>query len=795
MVKKVWDDPKWQAKQAAKAAARKQPRTPAVPAPGPQGVPMHYAPGHGLRPAPFGHDGCNVPQLPQLGQAPPPSSLGSLVPLTPAYGHVPAVPQRRPGEVAGKAANWARKTAWRYRWQLTPVAAGSTLLVGAAVDAPAVTISAAAAAGLAGLAQKKGPDKLFGRRWLSRVERGLVAKYAAAAAAWSLGVMLGGWEPGSTIGLSTLALATGAQSIGWWRSRRVRGEHTTAEEVIELSEKAKALIDSWPLAVASFGPSTLLGSQLVDVEEPVTEDGEQTGTIVLTVQLRRQVHSKDVATDTNRRWLERELDQGVDTVRLELDRDHASRVRVVLTPTRHLETTSKIWPGPVVTEDGRVPVAVTPDGRTVYVRLWNATGVNHLVLVGSSGAGKTNTYLVLLLPGVLARKEVMFFIDGKEGASGPRLAPAMDLVARQPDEWRATVRMVYAIMQARRKRYGAMGLDEFDVNGPDPIINLVVDEGAALQRAMNSQEAEMFKEMSEQGRSLGISLKVCVQSPNVNTFPGGEATRKNLMGAVGNVVGLRPGDHAGQAVTLTATSENIDLLGLPAGPGWCAILNGGGVAAREARIMHIPSAKEHPEGIDLLAKHFPDDFTPRTLTGADAAAAGQTYANRVTGAAWREDMARQRAKHGYGDSADLPVSLDKPSQNAGYGDQFGLPIPPAATNPEGAPTSDAFVAAGDSSPDQSGQDGQDAVYLEFPELAPALYGASAGSAMSFELRCANVLAVIRANRAGLTHAGVVNETDLAKSVVSRVLDRLQTNGQIYKNEAGLWQATANEEAA
>lgn len=822
MVKKVWEDPRWVEKQAQKQAARKrggaarqhqqQPQQlmPGTYGRAPQpGIPMHYAPGHGLSPQ-AGHDGCTVPQLGQVPAIGQPAHTGGLVPIAgqqmqPYYPGFPPA-KRRPDSLVG----WVglgvaavSKASWRHRWELTPLAAGTTVALAAAIDPTTAMLVTGASAGMAGLAQWKGPEKIGGRAWLSRIERGIAWKWAAAASVWSAAV-LAGLDPVSLWGAGSLAVVTAAQSVSWWKSRRIRKEHTTAEKVIELSQKALDIIATWPEAVGRYGPRSLLGSQLVDVTEPLTEvpEGqtpEKTGTIVLSVELRRAVHAQDVDTEENRRWLERELDQGIGTVRLETDRDRASRVKVVLTPTRHLETTSKIWPGPVVTEDGRIPIATTQEGNTIYVRLWNETGVNHLLLVGSSGSGKSNTYNVLLLPAVLTRKAVLIYLDGKQGASNPKLAQGMDMVCRTPEEIKAGVRMVHAILESRATRYGAMGLDEFDVHGPDPIIMFVIDEANGVKDDLSAAEEAMITKIAQQGRSFGIACWMSVQSANMVGLPGGGDTRKNLTGTVGNVVAMRVGDASAKGVALSSTSEPIDLLGLPEGPGWCAILNGGKPAAKEARILHIPPGAE---GAALFAKHIPADFTPRSLTGEDARAAGVTYAHRTTGRAWLAGMAAERIKAGRAREGDYELvakaALAEPATPSEL-EQPALPFEgntstPAVTGHEETPTSYEPVAAGASTYTQD-QGEHEAVYLEFPQLAPALRGASASSAVSFELRCAHVLAVLRRNRPGLTNAGIAQAADLSKAVVSRITKRLSETGQAHQNEAGLWLATAHEEAA
>lgn len=771
MVKKVWEDPKWQAREAAKTAARKAPRAQAPAAQlRPQQAPYvaSYGPGYGAAPQQMGYP------LPHLAQTP-----AQVVPF-------PGQPTPKQGSgfggLARKRADETRKAAWRYRWQLAPFVATGGLVAGASLDPLTMTGTALAAAAGMALAQHKGPDKINGRTWLSRRERGLVAKWAAAAAAWS-GVVTIGMDPISMPGLMSLAVGTSAQTVCWWMSRQVRpaGEQEADSLEEALSERTKAIEANWPQVVAALGPSGLRGSRLIDIKDLRTEEGELTGTSVLTVELRRQVHAHDVVNETTRLWLERELEQGIDTVQLQPDRDHSGRLTIVLTPERHLETTSKLWDGPIITEDGRIPVAVTPAGDLVYIRLWASDGVRHLVMVGSSGSGKTNAYNVMLLPGVLAGKEVLIYVDGKRGTSSPELAPAMDMVALKDNTWGPTIEMVYNVMVAREDRYGDMGISKFDVNGPDPIVALAIDEGHTVKKALTPRQEEMVEEISERGRALGVVLKLGVQRPTADHVPGGMNTRENLMGTAGNVVGLRPGGAVSKSITLSATSADIDLLGLPEGPGWAAILSGGGVMAEKARFVNIPDPKDHPEGIDLLAKHMPEDFVPDPLRGADAIAAGETYRTRTTGAMWLARMAARRAEEGR--------------------DQAGVP-----SNSPTVTSSTELVAAGDSTtvtigisePADTITDVDvdvDETVVEFPHLARVLTGAAAVRSSGKQLRITQVINVLGRSQEAMSLSEVARITEIPKATAHRLLGELAQEGQITKTEDGLWQAIAAENAA
>jgi hypothetical protein len=573
------------------------------------------------------------PVLPQLGAA------ATAVPgLVPAPGTVPEIGSvKRPGDDLAVVFTAARRWLSHYRWQLAPLYASAITVAGAA-GLPGVTVlGLGAVAGAGYLTAAKGPDELAGRVWLSRAERRLVGRWATGAAVWSGGLWLanaGGldWSPAAiAVAAAALGLATGEQLVAWLKSRRIR--RTEADAVAaELSAAAVQLRDAWPHAVAA-GPAGLVGSEIVDLDEP------EAGTIIAVVQLRDEVHAVTVATDEVRQWLERALRMGVGTARVETVRDDAGQIRLVLTPSRQLEKVEKIWPGPVLYEDGRVPVAVGLDGKEVCLRVYNGSGVYHHLMLGSSGSGKSNTLNVMLLPTVVARLSVMVYLDGKEGTSSPRLARAMDTAIRNPKQFGPAIEMVYRIAKARKERYGEIGEDDFVVSPTgDPIIELVIDECSSVLRHLDAKHEEMLEEIAETGRALGIALKYSSQSGNADKLPGGMAVRNQMMGSVGNVVGLRPGGTQGQTTTLQSTTEEVNLLALPGGDGaggWCAIMLAGQVVGYPARMMFDPKKNSR---VDAIL----DGFKPRSLEGDDLKAGGEFYRDRPTGAAWYATMQAKR---------------------------------------------------------------------------------------------------------------------------------------------------------
>jgi DNA-binding transcriptional ArsR family regulator len=468
------------------------------------------------------------------------------------------------------------------------------------------------------------------------------------------------------------------------------------------------------------------------------------------------VHAETVANAETRQWLERALHMGVGTAKVTTVRDNAGQVELVLTPSRQLEKVSKTWPGPRLYDDGRAPVAIAPSGRDVCIRLFDDNGVRHLMLIGSSNSGKSNAYNVVLLPLVLSGRSVVFYVDGKRGTSSPELARVMDLAALNDLAWRRAIRMVHRILVAREERYGRMGLSGFDVNGEDPVIELVLDEGTTVLKGITSSDERLIEEVSERGRALGVSLKLAVQNAEADQVPGGMNVKTNVMGANGNVIGLRPGTSSGATMTLSATSQEVDLRSLPEGGGWGAILSGGVVAAERARLFWIA-------GRDALASHL-DGFAPRGLHGADLAAAdapdeyedGEAglYSSRFTGAAWLEDMQQARSGAPAPAAPKLTVVKDRDQTRSTAAARTGHDV--AAMAGEAAAGLLAITAA---KVEQGAQSRQDVV--------DALRHAGPGGATRDELEAATGLSKATVNRhlRTLVEAGQVRrEGDLAHLV-------------------------------
>jgi hypothetical protein len=514
---------------------------------------------------------------------------------------------RRPGEsFVARSPEWAARAAWRYRWQLAPVAGAVGVLAAATLTPAAALVTCAGLAGIAGAAWRwaAAGSAIRGRMLLSVLERRCLAGWAAAAAAWSLWAatpLPGGGSPW------LLAAGTAYPAVRWGRSRRVRPVH-------RLSPSARAVVDRWTEAVALRGPGPLQGSRII--RSTMREPAE--GAYTFTVQLAPGVHGKDAATDAGRRGVEVELRLPVDTAALAPDRDDASRMHVTLTPSRHLETAPPEWESPELADDGTMPIADTPDGVRVPIAIYNEDGVEHLFIVGTSGAGKSSTTATIALPGPAAGIETLWYVDGKEGGSAPYLAPAIDWYAITPEQWGQVIDATHAVLNERKRRRAGKHRWHTPTE-TDPVLTVLIDEATTVANRLSSARHGKVLELLREGRTLGVRVIQVAQDPMGTDLLGGRKAR-DLMVGNGAMLAHRPGGSLAARIALDSTSNRtVDLTGLPPEPGFLAVIRRGRVLAPVARVRHCTPEK---------AAGAAAGITPRPLGSADAEAAGTAYVTR-----------------------------------------------------------------------------------------------------------------------------------------------------------------------
>ncbi|HET9656412.1 MAG TPA: hypothetical protein VFP72_13735 [Kineosporiaceae bacterium] len=498
--------------------------------------------------------------------------------------------------------------AWKHRWRLAPASVAAGAAIGAAA-APGWTVTglAAAAAAMEAAARTgiKGPR---GRMFLSRRERRIASSGLAATAAWTAQCgltagMLPWWAEAAILGA-----ALGYPTRAWWTSRRPAPPPPSL-----LSPLAERVLNGWVQEITvGSGPRALRGSW--PVEGSLIEPAE--GALGLTVQLAHGVHAADAASGMTRRGVEALLGMPVDTVSIEAVRDNSTQVQIMFTPSRHLERPGGVdWQGPVLLDNGLMPLAERLDGSTVEIPLFDSDGVRHGFISGTSGSGKSVSSVSVLLPGLKAGVVVALLADGKKGISTPYLRSVVSRYARMPEQWPILIEIAYQVMVARMDRRGALGLNEWHTwDEDDPIVMLMLDDVTAINRVLSSKHVGMVCEILEQGRAVGVEVWQITQSPSFEDIIGGVQAR-NLMTSAGSAICHRAGGSGASRLTLdSASGVDVDLRGLP--DGQAAVLVRGKLVGFPAQVRHARK--------DLVMEVLPT-ITQRHLAGADLAAAGPAY--------------------------------------------------------------------------------------------------------------------------------------------------------------------------
>lgn len=661
----------------------------------------------------------------------------------------------RPGDGLVRALGWL----WAYRWPLSPVA-GPVLLAGGvhAAPGPVTAVAAAAAAGLWWWARSGRPVR--GRMWLSVRERQAAAVWWTAAAGWA--PVAGYLSPGA--GAVLLAAALGWPSWVWWTSRRIRPVPVAAKPVGDLPERevlAAALIAAWPQALGGQdSPEALRGSRIV--AESMTFPAP--GAFAFAVELAGGVHAEDAVGEAARKAIERRLRLPVGTVTLGVDRDDCARLRIGLSPARHLEMDAAPWDGGVLAEDGTFAAALCPDGSQVRLATWNDSGVEHIFLVGAPNTGKSCTSAVLLLPGVLARREVVLYVDGGEGGSAAFLARGMDLWANTPQRWAAAIEIAHQVLLSRKARRAKAGLSKWrGLAETDPALTLMLEEATTIRAWLTTHRPHLIgyvEELVREGRKYGIRVGQIVQDPMGVDCIGGRKIRDMIAGA-GCVVAHRPGGKTAARLSVGSTSEKVDLTKLPEAGGWAAVIRRGKLLSTACRVQFADE--------DIVRDRLAG-FTPRALEGADAAAAGPAYAGRFRGtdadAGFRAALAGEDLEH---------EDLEHDGADGPGGD---------------APVAEPAVGGPGDDQDRDGEaTTQDDAAGEADEVSQRLNSSAAAAAAT---RAANTAQVRQALTAGpLTRAELAGTTGLSRSTVHRILGDLAESHQIVK-EGDSWALTSTD---
>lgn len=374
--------------------------------------------------------------------------------------------------------------AWRYRSELTPLAAGAmTMAVAlwAHADWPKWwgLILAASSAGAALIS-------IFGARLgiTSVAER----FYAAAA----IGA-IGGWLAAATkvgpfihplpqiLGIGTLILA-----IPWWAHRRRRAK-------VRVDRKLAA----WPDIARAIG---LIGSEVMSATVDVWGWRAR-------FRLARGQTISDVVTRIPA--IESSLGTHRGSVRVyPTPDDLANRFELrVLDNDPHADAIP--WPGPSVrsiTEPINMgPFEDATQCRVLFLR-------RHAIFGGTTGSGKSGGLNVLLANLTACSDVIIWAIDLKRGMEIGPWHDCIDRLATTPEQATVLLRDAVAIMEARAEFLAAHGRRVWEPSPEMPALIIIIDEYAELAEqapdAMDDTDS-----LARIGRAVAVTMIAATQRP------------------------------------------------------------------------------------------------------------------------------------------------------------------------------------------------------------------------------------------------------------------------------------------
>lgn len=297
------------------------------------------------------------------------------------------------------------------------------------------------------------------------------------------------------------------------------------------------LVFSVDTAAADKAPVPELATRANDMVEHLLDKGAKTsftwdGDSLVAVDVAHKVGvrvagSGSIRSNIERKW--QEMLPGRWRAKWDLERD---TVRFEIRPRIPAVLERDFGPVPAADTD-RVEYAVDEDGTTLYWNLSSAAAQPHFLVVGGTGAGKTNTMRGVITgltrrggkgPGERPPPRVLLCDPKRIEFAGFRGWPNIEIVATSVPDIVATIRYVFLEME---RRYALIETGEC-IAEDFPRLVLVVDEFryfygvcntwyAGVKPSGGTKECPIFSDffaIASLGRSAGVHLMLGTQRPD-----------------------------------------------------------------------------------------------------------------------------------------------------------------------------------------------------------------------------------------------------------------------------------------
>lgn len=504
---------------------------------------------------------------------------------------------RRAARGAARASWWTVKRGWRYRSRLWPVYAG--IVAGLAAEALHIVEdgwrTALVLGVLAGIAVTA--------RQIHQRRAGCAWTRALTAVIWGCWAAVTAWVAvAADLGPLTIpvpgfaAVGIIVAEVAWLWHRRTRPE---VVDEIAREEAIDRRVELW-MRHGHSPNGAIPGSYLVGMED--LDDGlGWSATISMDADTPYTTEHAIAAT----KRISKIFGVPVNQIVVEAPISGLAGEARLLVLRRNPLVDVQLFDGPTLDhQTGYITIGQHAEGALARWRLWTpGSGVNHGLIAGTTGAGKSGLLNVLCAEIRHSGVGVLCLADPEDGESVP------DWAVHGPHVFAGTIPKIRRMLQAverigdarKRRRARTVWTDEkerlrrgrgyFDPTPKEPAYWVVIDEAPTV--LADPECARIIAKIGKKFRKYGIGCILSVQVPSLAEL-GGDLTIRSMMSST-NIVIFRTSDRLSAQMGSPADLP-VDPVNLPvvwpdgsttAGLGYLPVV-GGHISTMRARMVEDP---------------------------------------------------------------------------------------------------------------------------------------------------------------------------------------------------------------